>query len=282
VRSPLGIAVAANVVNVVLELVFVYRFHWGVAGSAWGTVVAQVLAAAWFLVLLGRRIAASDGRLDPIRAEMARLLAAGRHLFVRTAALLATLALATSVASRLGGAVLGGHQIALQVHSFIALALDALAIPGQILVATRLGAGDATEARAVSDRLLRLGAMAGGLVAAGLLAAAPFLPRVFSTDGPVRHAATVALVVAAAVQVPAALAFVLDGILIGAGDVRYLALAMAAATFCFVPCAAAVLASHAGLIALWSALFVFMLARLVGMGRRFLGNSWLVTGAVAT
>ncbi len=76
--------------------------------------------------------------------------------------------------------------------------------------------------------------------------------------------------------------FVLDGILIGAGDVRYLALAMAGATLCFVPCALLVLATGAGLIALWSALFVFMFARLFGMGRRYLSDEWLVTGAPGT
>jgi Na+-driven multidrug efflux pump len=76
--------------------------------------------------------------------------------------------------------------------------------------------------------------------------------------------------------------FVLDGILIGAGDVRYLALAMAGATLCFVPCAVLVLTTGAGLIALWTALFVFMAARLYGMSRRFRSNVWLVTGAKGT
>jgi Na+-driven multidrug efflux pump len=76
--------------------------------------------------------------------------------------------------------------------------------------------------------------------------------------------------------------FVLDGILIGAGDVRYLALAMAVATLCFAPAALAVLATNSGLIALWGALFVFMFARLIGLGRRYRGDQWLVTGASGT
>jgi putative MATE family efflux protein len=270
VRSPLGIAVVANVLNVVLELVFVYRFRWGVAGSAWGTVIAQVVAAVWFLVLLGRQIGAASGRLDPIRREMARLLVAGRHLFVRTAALLATLALATSVASRLGPAVLGGHQVTLQVHSFIALALDALAIPGQILVATLLGAGNRAEAHAVSDRLLKLGALAGAVVAVALLAAAPFLPRLFSGDGRVRHTATVALVVAAAVQVPAALAFVLDGILIGANDFRYLQRSMLIGFAVFAPFAVAVLRWHRlGVAGIWCGLLAWMTARAIANVTRY-------------
>jgi Na+-driven multidrug efflux pump len=73
---------------------------------------------------------------------------------------------------------------------------------------------------------------------------------------------------------------VLDGILIGAGDVRYLALAMVAATACYLPVAFLVLATNAGLLALWGALYVFMLARLYGMGRRYRGDAWLVTGTL--
>jgi Na+-driven multidrug efflux pump len=90
------------------------------------------------------------------------------------------------------------------------------------------------------------------------------------------------LVAVALMQPLGGAVFVLDGILIGAGDVRYLALAMAGATLCFVPCAVLVLTTGAGLIALWGALFVFMAARLYGMGRRFRSNVWLVTGAKGT
>src|SRR5205085_11796617 len=95
IRTPLAVAVAANVVNLVLELVLVYGFHLGVRGSAWGTVVAQLLAAAAFLVVVGRRVVAGQAGLRPVGAEMGRLLVAGRHLLVRTLALLAALTLAS-------------------------------------------------------------------------------------------------------------------------------------------------------------------------------------------
>ena len=262
VRSPLKVAVVANVVNVVLELVFVYRLHWGVAGSAWGTVIAQLLAGIWFVVLMGRRIAASDAGLGLVPAELRRLLVAGRHLFVRTAALLATLAMATAVASRVSVPVLGGHQIAIQVHTFIGLALDAFAIPGQILVATRLGARDHVEARAVADRLIRLSMTAGGLVFVSLLVLAPVLPRLFSGDGRVRHVATVALVISALVEIPAAMAFVLDGILIGAGDFHFLQRSMLVGFGVFLPFAAAALAwPSLGIVGIWAGLLAWMLGR---------------------
>src|SRR5947209_11670626 len=160
-RTPLGVVVVANVVNVVLEVVLVYGFHLGVAGSAWGTVVSQMMAAGWFTVLIARRVATSGAGLRPVVAEMRGLIVVGRHLFVRTGALLTTLALATAVAARVGPATLGAHQIALQVWLFLTLAFDGLAIPAQALTGTLLGATDVAEARAYAGRLLRLGILFG-------------------------------------------------------------------------------------------------------------------------
>lgn len=274
-RTPLTVVVVANVVNLVLELVLVYGFHLGVAGSAWGTVVAQLLAAAWFLVLLGRRMAAGEASLAPQRAEMARLLLAGRHLFVRTAALLATLAAATSVAARVGPVALAGHQIALQVHTFLSLVLDALAIPGQILVGTLLGGGRPGEARETARRLLRVGTGAGAVVGAAVAASSAVLPYAFTADPGVVRAATVALLFVAAAQVPAAVAFVLDGVLIGASDFAFLQWSMVAGLIAFAPWAAAVLEWRGlGVAGVWGGLLAWVVGRAVANAARFRGSRW--------
>jgi Na+-driven multidrug efflux pump len=206
---------------------------------------------------------------------MRRLLVAGRHLFVRTAALLTTLALATAVATRLGPDVLGGHQIALQVHTFLALVLDSLAIPGQIMVGTLLGAGDREEAAAVARRLVHLGIGCGVVVGAVLLALSRLLPRVFTHDASVRHAATVALVVAAAVQIPAAIAFVLDGVLIGGSDFRFLQWSMLAGLAVYLPFAAGVLRFHSlGVAGVWVGLLAWMTGRALANYARYRGRRW--------
>lgn len=273
--TPLKVALFANVLNVVLEVILVYGFHFGVAGSAWGTVVAELVAAAWFLVLLGRRVSGAHVSLRPMWNEMSRLLVAARHLFVRTAALLSTLALATAVATRLGPAVLGGHQITLQVHTFIGLALDSLAIPGQIMVGTLLGAGDRDEAAAVARRLVLVG-VGCGLVAAGvLLALARVLPNAFTHDAAVRHAATTALVVAAVVQIPAAVAFVLDGVLIGGSDFRFLQWSMLAGLAVYLPFAAFVLRFHSlGVAGVWIGLLAWMTGRAGANYVRYRSRRW--------
>ncbi len=280
-RTPLLVVVVANAMNLMLEVVLVYGFDLGVAGSAWGTVVAQLLAAVWFLVLVGRRVASEGVAVSPVRSEIVRLLVAGRHLLMRTAALLGTLALATSTAARVGAATLAGHQIALQVHTFLALVLDSLAIPGQILVATALGAGEVDEARGVSRRLVRLGVVIGASVGLGVVVTSWALPHAFSGDPAVVDRATPALVLVGLAQVPAAIAFVLDGVLIGSSDFRFLKWNMLAGLVVFLPFALAVLRWHRlGIAGIWTGIVVWMLFRAAVNGARFRGHVW--TAAAST
>jgi putative MATE family efflux protein len=282
-RTPLLVVVVANLVNVVLDVVLVYGLDLGLAGSAWGTVVAQLLAAAWFLVLVGRRVMVEGVGVAPVRAEIVRLLVAGRHLLLRTGALLATLALATSTAARVGEATLAGHQIAIQVHTLLALVLDSLAIPGQILVATALGARDVDEARAVSRRLMRLGIMIGACVGLAVVATSWVLPHAFSGDSAVVERATRALVLVGLAQLPAAVAFVLDGVLIGSSDFKFLKWNMLASLVVFLPFAGAVLRWHnLGITGIWVGILAWMLFRASANGVRFKGQAWTATAAAAS
>jgi putative MATE family efflux protein len=281
-RTPLVIALVANAANLVLELVLVYGAHLGIAGSAWGTVIAQIAAALAYLAIVRRNVRASRASARPDLTQLRAASAVGAYLTVRTGSLLLAFTAATSIASRIGDAQVAAHQIAFQLWLLLALCLDAIAIAGQAIVGRALGAGDADLTRATSRRMLQWGVAVG--LGLGLLVAAgdPLLALVFTRDAAVRDQLRPVLLAVALMQPLGGAVFVLDGILIGAGDVRYLALAMAGATLCFVPCAILVFTTGAGLIALWSALFVFMLARLYGMGRRYGGNAWLVTGASGT
>jgi putative MATE family efflux protein len=281
-RTPLVIALSANAANLVLEVVLVYGIHLGIAGSAWGTVIAQVAAAFAYLAIVRRNVRASQasGRPDPTQLRAAGAI--GAYLTVRTGTLLLAFTAATSIASRIGDAQVAAHQIAFQLWLLLALCLDAIAIAGQSIVGRALGANDADLARATSRRMIQWGVGVGLVLGVLVLALDPLLALVFTRDPAVRNELRPVLVAVALMQPLGGAVFVLDGILIGAGDVRYLALAMAGATLCFVPCAVLVLTTGAGLIALWGALFVFMAARLYGMGRRFRSNVWLVTGAKGT
>ena len=281
-RSPLVVVVVANALNVVLEVALVYGAGLGVAGSAWGTVVAQALAAAWFLRLSGARLDASGAVRGPERREILALVRVGRHLMARTAALLAAVSLATAVAARLGPGPLGGHQVALQVSLFLALSVDALAIPAQALVGTALGLGDAAEARALARRVLRLGLVAGSALGAVLLALSPVLPHAFSRDPDVVRAATAALVLLAVEQPVAAAAMTLDGVLMGASDFAFLRTAMLGALGVFVPLALLVAAVPGlGVAGLWGALVAWMVARAAANWLRLRDGRWALATASA-
>src|SRR3954463_16325819 len=175
-RRPLEIVVVANLVNLVLEVLFVYGFHWGIAGSAAGTAIAQAGMGVAFIVELLRPHAASK---RPSFAAMRPMLRVGRQIFVRTVALFASFLVAASVCARSGDALLGAHQIALQLFFFLALILDAVAIAGQVIVGRMLGAGDADGAYAAAVRMIGWSVALGGVFAVVLLPLSHVLPRAF-------------------------------------------------------------------------------------------------------
>jgi putative MATE family efflux protein len=271
-RTPLVIVVLANLVNVVLELVLVYGLDLGLDGSAAGTVLAQAGMGAAFVVVLGRAPARSRA---PDPARIRSLVSIGAQLAVRTAALLGCFVLATAVCARIGTATLGAHQIGFQLFSFLALVLDAIAIAGQVIVGRALGAGHLEEAREAARRMLELALVAGLFMGAVLLALRGVLPRAFTSDADVLDRAHAMWLPFCLLWAPAAVVFALDGILIGAGDARYLAAAMVVAAAAFVPLV--LLADTIG--AVWAALDALMLVRLVTLGPRFARGRWALTGA---
>jgi putative MATE family efflux protein len=276
-RTPLIIVVAAQTANVVLELWFVYGLELGLDGSAAGTVVAQVAMGAAFAWLALRTPATSR---RPRRALLAPLVRISGDLFVRSAALLGAFAVASAVAARIGESSLGAHQIAMSLFIFSALVLDAIAIAAQVLVGRSLGAGDAGGARAVAVRTMAWALAAGVLFAAVLVALRDVLPRAFTDDPAVIERAGEIWLMLALMQPLAAVVFALDGILIGAGDSRYLALSMlVGAVAVYVPIALLTLALDWGIAGLWCGLLAFMGARALTLGPRFAGGRWAVTGA---
>ena len=244
----------------------IYGVGLGIEGSAWGTVIAQVGAALVFLAIVRRTAVTAGASLAPHTARIRAAAVVGSQLVVRTASLLLALLTATAVAARIGDADVAAHQIAFQIWWFFALALDAIAIAGQAMIGRFLGAEHAHDARAAARRMLEWGLVGGLLVGALVAALRPVLVPIFTSDTRVRHLAFEVLWIVALMQPINAIVFVLDGILIGAGDAGYLAAAMAVATLVvFLPLAAGVLAADGTLLMLWGALALWMVARLAGL-----------------
>lgn len=271
-RTPFRILAASNAANLVLELLLVYGLHTGIAGSAWGTVIAQIGSAAMFVTVAVRRTGAAT---RGVGEEVRRLLRDAGPIVVRTVALGAAITGSAAIAARVGGATLAGHQITAQVWLFLALIVDALAVPAQVFVGAELGRANAVAAADVGDRCLRIGVV----VAAGLTlltcALAPVLPYAFTSDAQVRHAAMIGLFICGAQQAFAAGAFVLDGLLLGASDYRTLRRTMLLSLFAYAPFAAATLVDHRlGIAGVWLALTCWLAARTTLLGRRWQSREW--------
>ena len=280
-RTTLFIAVGANVVNIALEVLLVYGLHTGIAGSAWGTVLAQLTAALAYVVIIRRFARRTGARFRPDADGVTQVARIGGPLIVRTGSLLAVSLTVTALAARIDDVAVAAHQIAFQVNLLLALALDAIAIAAQAMVGRYLGAGEPDRARAASVRMIELGIVAGLVVGLVVAATAPWFPDLFTDDRAVIDLAAQVLLVVAVMQPLAAVVFVLDGVLIGAGDQRYLALAMVVASFgVFAPLALLVAASGGGLLALWGAIAAWIVARAVGMVGRFIGPRWERVGSV--
>ncbi|GAA2084082.1 MATE family efflux transporter [Kitasatospora saccharophila] len=279
-RTPLLVAIGGFTANLLLNLGLVYGAGLGVAGSAWGTVIAQNAMAAVYVVVVVRGARREGATLRPDAAGIRASARAGGPLLVRTLSLRAVLLLATAVAAHLGDAEVAAHQITMTVWSFVAFALDAVAIAGQAIIGRYLGAGDLPGTRAATRRMVEWGLGAGVLFGLLMVLGRPLYVPLFSSDPAVQHQLSTALLLAALTQPVGGLVFVLDGVLMGAGDGRYLALAMLATLLVFVPAALAVPALGLGLAGLWWAMNLFMLARAAFLVGRVRTGHWMVTGAV--
>jgi MATE family, multidrug efflux pump len=279
-RGPLVVIVVANALNVALELLFVYAFGWGLTGSAWGTVIAQIGMAVVFTVTLLSAPTGIFGR-RPRWSLMHPLLRMGGALVVRTASLYGAFLVASAVLARVGSASLAAHQIGMQIFNLLALVLDAIAIAGQVIVGRNLGAGDGEAARASAIRMIELSVAGGIAIAIALMALRGVIPRVFTSDPRVIERTEALWPMLALMQPFGAAVFALDGILLGAGETSYLAWSMLLSSVVYVGLALLALALHWGVVGVWAGFNVLMLVRLVTCWRRFRSERWIRLGATA-
>ncbi len=283
-RTPLYVAVAGNLINIGLNFLLVYGLDLGIAGAAIGTDLAQ-LASAGVMVFVVVRAARREGSpLTPDLPGVRRAAHAGIALVVRTLTLRASLLVMTYGAAVLGATSLATHQLASTLWTFLAFALDAIAIAAQAITGRYLGAGDVARARSVTRRMIWWGVVSGLVTGLLLAVASPFLGVLFTDDPAVHDLLWPVLLVAAVFQPIAGVVFVLDGVLIGAGDGRYLAWGGVVVLAVFAPMAllAVKLApeSGSGLLWLWVTFGLgFMGSRAVVLLHRARGERWLVTGA---
>ena len=278
--TPLWIAGLGFGANALLNALFIYGLGWGIAGSAFGTVVAQWGMVGAYVVVVGRLARRHSASLRPNSAGVRGSARSGGWLFLRTVALRVALLATVAVATGLGTEELAGWQVAFTIFSAAAFALDALAIAAQALIGRGLGAGDEAFVRRVLGRTVAWGAWFGVAVGAVIAAASGVIGLLFTGEPAVAALIQPALLVLAVAQPVCGVVFVLDGVLMGAGDAKYLAIAGGLNLVPFVPTLvviALVRPTGAGALALLAVAFfgVFMCARLVTLGWRVRRGAWL-------
>lgn len=281
-RTPLVIAVAGFGANAVLNAALIYGLGWGIAGSAVGTVLAQTgmaIACAVIAVRTARRLGAP---LRPGLRGVSSSAVAGGWLLLRTVSLRVALVATTVVATAAGTTTLAATQVLLTLYFAVALALDAFAIAGQALVGHGLGASEVDRVRAILRRLLFWGLVTSVALGALLAVLSPVLGRVFTSDPDVLAAIPPGLLVLAVSLPLGAVVFVLDGVLIGAGDARYLAWTGLVNLAVYLPLLWWASTAPGGSMAVAAIQAAFCLgylaARCVTLALRARGERWMVTG----
>jgi putative MATE family efflux protein len=281
-RTPLIVAAAGFTANIALNAVLIYGLNMGIAGSAIGTVIAQWGMATVLVVVCARHARAAGAPLRPGRTGIEAVARSGSWLLLRTLSLRIALVITVVAATGLGTTELAATHVWFAIYSLLALALDALAIAGQALIGHSLGATQVDRVHAITRRLVGWGLLTGVVLSVLIAASIPLLTLAVTSDAEVRSALPLTLGILAAGLPLAGLVFVLDGVLIGAGDGRYLAWTGVLNLLVYLAVLPFAVGAVGGLAALLAAFsFAYLGARAVTLSLRARGMKWIVTGTAA-
>ena len=273
-RTPLYVVLAVNALNIVLDAVLIFGAGLGLEGAAYATVAAQWLGAGVFLLLLRRVAVRESWPAGRVRLRDLRSFATvGAVLIVRTLLLVLSMSVATAAAARIGTVEVAAHQVVAQVWFLLAMAIDALAIAAQALVAELAGEGDMAGARRLAGRLFRWGVVSGALLGLLVLAAGPGLAVLFTSEPVVRESIRSVLPVAALIQPVAAWVFVADGVFLAVLATRLLAVSTAAGLVATIAVLAATLRLEWGLPGVWWAMTAMIAARAAVLATAYVRTS---------
>jgi MATE family, multidrug efflux pump len=289
-RTPMMIAFLITGTHLFLDYGLIYgNFGFprlGVKGAGVAAWVGQLVGAATCLAIFffsrsmtvyrTAKWGISLGRLRP-------LFRIGSDLAIRTGALRGSLVFATSCAARMGASVLSAHEIAFQLMLLCSDVIDGLAVAGQALVAKYLGAAQKETAMTMGKTLILCGAVAGLMFGMAFLVAQDAIAGFFTNSTDVKLMLGAGVILLAAVFQPLnGIVFVLDGLLIGARDTRFLMWAMLiGALGIFVPISWMSLHSGWGLIGIWTGVGALMSWRLITLLYRFFSRSWYASSGVS-
>jgi putative MATE family efflux protein len=276
---PLWVAIGTALLNLGIELVLIYGFDKGIGASAASTVISQWVGALIYLIWIWQAISKHKVSLTPKFLVLIKLLRSSSELLIRNLSLTTSFIVATSMAARLGNVDVAAHEVGFQAWFFLAMSMDAIAIAAQAIIGNLLGAGKAQEARRMGQRAIiwstGIGVFTGSFLA---IIHTPFA-KIFSEDTAVIELASFLLLHVAAMAPLSGVAFALDGILIGAGDQRFLAKSMTLSAIISIPLMFVTVAVGLGLGWIWGAIWILMTVRSITLYIRFRSDKWLKVGS---
>ena len=276
---PLWVALGTAFLNLGLELILIYGFDKKIGASAASTVISQWVGASIYLVWIWQSISKYKISLKPKFMVLVKLLRSSSELLIRNLSLTTSFIVATAMAARLGNVDVAAHEVGFQAWFFLAMSMDAIAIAAQALIGNLLGAGHADEARKVGRRAIMwsigIGVFTGSFLA---IFHVPFA-EIFSEDTEVVELASFLLLHVAAMAPLSGVAFALDGILIGAGDQRFLAKAMSFSATISIPLMLLSVTFNLGIGWIWGSIWILMLTRSTTLYLRFRSDNWQKLGS---
>lgn len=276
-RITLYITIIQVAINAVLCWLFVMRFDFGIAGSAWATTIAETLGLLMYLMVIHQQLEGGLRSLVPQNfASVWDSLGEGLPLIWRSIMLRGVLSGVVVAAAHLGDLQLAAFHVSFVVWYTLALSLDAIAIAAQAIIGGRIGAGDVESAHKVLWQLVRWGIMLGAVQGALVVVTSPLISRAFSSDKALISLITAAIIVVGLHQPLAAVVFVLDGVLIGAGDTRFLARVHTIGFAVFLPLIFSVVLLQLHLVFLWAVMIIFIAVRCLLLTNRARGNEWML------
>ncbi|XP_047319468.1 protein DETOXIFICATION 43-like [Impatiens glandulifera] len=254
-KTPLYATVVGDVMNIILDPIFMFTCRLGVSGAAIAHVLSQYLIALILLCKLVQKVVLLPPSSKNL--QFGRFLKNGVMLLARVIAVTFCVTLAASLAARLGTTPMAAFQICLQVWMTSSLLADGLAVAGQAILACAFAEKDYEKATAAASRVLQMGFILGlGLsVVVGL--GLQFGSGIFTKDKNVIYFISIGIPFVAATQPINSLAFVFDGVNFGASDFAYSAYSMVAVALVSIGSLFA-LSKTSGFIGIWLALTIYM------------------------
>lgn len=272
---PMIIATLGAAMNIALDFALVFGVDglfapMGIAGAAWASLISQMLMAVMAFVFLMRKTQVSLKLKFPLHPEIKRLISMSLNLFLRSVALNTALILATREAADLGKEYIAAHTIAFNVWIFTAFFLDGYGAAGNILSGKLLGERNYHSLLKLTKKVNLYNILvAGVLVLAGIIIYEP-IGLVFNKDEKVLSIFYGMFFMVLLCLPLNAIAFTLDSIFKGLGEMGYLRNVLLGATlFGFIPVLYFSKYMHWGLVGIWAAMDIWVAYRAVALIVKF-------------